>query len=126
MFRQSKGLMVSALALLALGPALAQQEKPPVETAAAESELIPGFVQEFQVDRSDRMTVPVSINGSETYPFIVDTGAERTVIANDLAKRLKLEPGPQLRLATITGPATADSYMIENLSMNTIKVDCSA
>jgi predicted aspartyl protease len=123
MFRQSKTIMASVLALLALGPAVAQQDLTPVETAATEGELIPGFVQDFEVDRSDRMTVPVSINGSETYPFIVDTGAERTVIANDLAKLLKLEQGPQLRLATITGPATADSYMIENLSMNTIKVD---
>ncbi len=81
------------------------------------------FVQEFEVDRSDRMTVPVRINGSEPYPFIVDTGAERTVIASDLAKRLSLEAGPKLALATITGPATADSYLIENLVMNTINVE---
>jgi predicted aspartyl protease len=122
MFRQSKKLMVSALALLALGPAAAQQATPPVETAATEGELIPGFVQEMEIDHSDRMTVPVSINGSETYPFIVDTGSERTVIANDLAKRLRLEQGPQLKLATITGPAVAESYVIEKLAMNTINV----
>jgi predicted aspartyl protease len=127
MFRQGKlrlrPLIASVLALLALGPAVAQEDTPAPLSTGEEGELIPGFVQEFQVDRSDRMTVPVSINGSATYPFIVDTGAERTVIANDLAKLLKLEQGPQLRLATITGPALADSYMIENLSMNTIKID---
>lgn len=118
-------LIVSALALLALGPAAAHQTPlSPVEVPPEEEDtLLPGFVQEFQVDRSDRMTVPVSINGSETFPFIVDTGAERTVIANDLAKKLQLEQGPKLLLATITGPATTDSYMIENLSMNTIKID---
>ena len=123
MLRQSKRVLVGALALLALGPAMAQQEAAIEATVAAEGELIPGFVQEFDVDRSDRMTVPVSINGSITYPFIVDTGAERTVIANDLAKLLKLEQGPQLKLATITGTAYADSYMIENLTMNTINVE---
>jgi predicted aspartyl protease len=123
MLRQSYKLTMSALALLALGPAVAQPDTPPVEAAATDGELIPGFVQEFEVDRSDRMTVPVSINGSATYPFVVDTGAERTVIASDLAKWLKLEQGPQLKLATITGPAVAESYMIENLSMNTIRVD---
>ena len=124
MLRQSKIVLAGALALLALGPAMAQQEAA-IEAPAvlAESELIPGFEQQFVVDRSDRMTVPVSINGSITYPFIVDTGAERTVIANDLAKLLKLEQGPQLKLATITGPAYADSYMIENLTMNTINVE---
>ena len=115
-----------ALAVLALGPAVAQDVPAPLEPAAApvaEGELVPGFVQDFEIDRTERMTVPVSINGSEPYPFIVDTGAERTVIANQLAKRLKLEQGPQLKLATITGPAVADSYMIENLVMNTIHVE---
>jgi predicted aspartyl protease len=123
MLRQSKKLIAPALALLALGPALAQQETHPVGAAATDVELLPGFVQELTIDRTNRMTVPVSINGSVTYPFIVDTGAERTVIASDLAKRLKLEQGGQLKLATITGPAMAESYMIENLSMNTIKVE---
>jgi predicted aspartyl protease len=123
MLRQSKRLLVCALALLAVGPAIAQQDTAVETTAAPETELVPGFVQEFDIDRSDRMTVPVSINGSVTYPFIVDTGAERTVIANDLAKTLKLEQGPQLKLATITGTAFADSYMIENLTMNTINVE---
>jgi predicted aspartyl protease len=123
MLRQSKRLLVSALALAALGPAIAQQGAVAENPVAADGELIPGFVQDFIVDRSDRMTVPVSINGSATYPFVVDTGAERTVIANDLAKLLKLEQGPQLKLATITGTAYAESYMIENLKMNTINVE---
>ena len=123
MLRQSKRLLVSALALFALGPAMAQPDAAVEKPAATEGEIIPGFEQQFVVDRSDRMTVPVSINGSITYPFIVDTGAERTVIANDLAKTLKLEQGPQLKLATITGTAYADSYMIENLTMNTINVE---
>ncbi len=122
MFRQSKKLVAGALALLMIGPAIAQQELAIDSPAMVESELIPGFEQQFEIDRSDRMTVPVSINGSVTYPFIVDTGAERTVIATDLAKALKLEQGPQLKLATITGTAYADSYMIENLTMNTINV----
>ena len=123
MLRQGKRLLVCALALLALGPVVAQPDMVVEKLAVVDSELIPGFVQEFGIDRSDRMTVPVSINGSITYPFIVDTGAERTVIADDLAKTLRLERGPQLKLATITGTAYADSYMIENLTMNTINVE---
>jgi predicted aspartyl protease len=123
MLRQIKRLLVSALALAALGPAIAQHDVVAEKLAIPDGELIPGFVQEFDIDRSDRMTVPVSINGSIAYPFIVDTGAERTVIASELAKLLKLEPGPQLKLATITGTSYSDSYMIENLTMNTIKVE---
>ena len=123
MFRQSRIITAFALAFLVLFPAVAQDETPATDQATPDGELIPGFVQQFDVDRSDRMTVPVSINGSITYPFIVDTGAERTVIATDLAKLLKLEQGPQLKLATITGTVYADSYMIENLTMNTINVE---
>lgn len=123
MAKRKNALLASALALLALGPAVAQQDAPTVPAAAEEGEIIPGFEQEFGVDRSDRMTVPVSINGSAQFPFIVDTGSERTVISNELAKRLKLESGPQLKLATITGPAYAESFLIENLSMNSINID---
>lgn len=123
MLRQSKKLLVSALALAALVPAMAQQDVVAEKPAVVDGELIPGFVQDFVIERSDRLTVPVSINGSATYPFIVDTGAERTVIANDLAKFLQLEQGPQLKLVTITGTTYTDSYMIENLTMNTINVE---
>ena len=123
MIGQNRVITAFALAFLVLSPVVAQDETRAIDQATPEGELIPGFIQEFQVDRGDRMMVPVSINGSATYPFIVDTGAERTVIANDLAKLLKLEPGPQLKLATITGTSYADSYLIENLTMNTINVE---
>jgi predicted aspartyl protease len=113
----------TAIAVVLTGSALASQQ-PASESTAQDLAVIPSsFVQEFEVDRSDRMTVPVRINGSEPYPFIVDTGAERTVIANDLARRLSLEAGPKLALATITGPATAESFVIENLAMNTINIE---
>ena len=40
------------------------------------------ITEQFNIDRSDRMTVQVRVNGSAPVPFIVDTGAERTVIAS--------------------------------------------
>jgi predicted aspartyl protease len=109
----------AAAATLAVSPSAISAQDAGTDLAVVPS----NFVQDFEVDRSDRMTVPVRINGSEPYPFIVDTGAERTVIASDLAKRLALEAGPKLALATITGPATAESFVIENLTMNTINVE---
>ncbi len=69
------------------------------------------------------MTVPVRINNSEPVDFIVDTGAERTVISGDLAQRLALEAGPELRLATISGPTTAPSFYIEELTLKSHKVE---
>ncbi|MEY4998990.1 MAG: hypothetical protein RIS00_1034 [Pseudomonadota bacterium] len=119
--------LVSAVIIGSMLFAATAMSAPTGGPAPAEGEdiaVIPSsFVQEFEVDRSDRMTVPVRINGSEPYPFIVDTGAERTVIATDLARRLALAPGPKLTLATITGRTVSESFLIENLAMNTIKVE---
>jgi predicted aspartyl protease len=112
---------IATIALLLLSPASANNPEPAAPDLA-EIPLPGSATQDLKFDRTDRMTVPVRINGSEPYAFIVDTGAERTVIANDLAKRLALESGPKLSLATITGRTTADSYVIENLNMNTVNV----
>jgi len=79
--------------------------------------------QEFAVDDSQRLTVPVRLNGSKPYPFIVDTGAERTVIAGGLGELLGLESGAELRLATVSGPAVVDSYKVGRLSMSSINVE---
>jgi predicted aspartyl protease len=43
-------------------------------------------------DRRGRMVAPVSINGSGPYRFIVDTGANRSVISQALAQSLGLTP----------------------------------
>lgn len=113
-----------SLAIISAAPLLAfasgqDAASPPV------APLIPelSVVQQFEIDRSDRMTVPVRINNSEPVDFIVDTGAERTVISGDLAQRLALEAGPELRLATITGPAMAPSFYIEELALKSHKVE---
>jgi predicted aspartyl protease len=110
--------LLSAMPLLAVG--VGQQSAP-----TSDVPIIPelSIIQQFEIDKSDRMTVPVRINNSEPVDFIVDTGAERTVISGDLARKLALEAGPELRLATITGPTTAPSYYIEELALSSHKVE---
>ncbi|HEX4874995.1 MAG TPA: retroviral-like aspartic protease family protein [Sphingorhabdus sp.] len=113
-----------SVAVLCTAPLLAfasGQDAPPPADVPVVPEL--SIIQQFEIDRTDRMTVPVRINNSEPVDFIVDTGAERTVISGDLAQRLALEAGPELRLATITGPATAPSFYIEELALNSHKVE---
>lgn len=106
------------LVLLALAaPSMAQ------DVAQEPQEAIDPMVQEFAIDRSDRMTVQVQVNGSEAVPFIVDTGAERTVIANDLARKLALEAGPMLTLATISGKAQVNSFFIEKLTTAAVNLE---
>lgn len=81
------------------------------------------IAQLFGIDRTDRMTVQVRVNGSEAVPFIVDTGAERTVIANDLARKLALDAGPTLTLATISGKYQVNSFFIDTLSTTAVNLE---
>lgn len=105
------------LALLAGTSAYAQEVTEPVDNA------VPAIIEEFGIDRSNRMTVQVQVNGSEAVPFIVDTGSERTVIANDLARKLALESGPILTLATISGQTKVNSFFIDKLTTAAVNME---
>jgi predicted aspartyl protease len=82
-----------ALSLLAAAAAPSAGREAAPEAAA---------VLDFDEDRTERMTVPVTIDGSGPYDFIVDTGAERTAIARELAEDLRLQPGTRARLYSTT------------------------
>jgi predicted aspartyl protease len=113
-----KALIIGLIApLLLQGAASAQSQ------TVAEAEDAPGIIEQFGIDRSDRMTVQVQVNGSAAVPFIVDTGAERTIIANDFAHKLALESGPLLNLATISGPTQVNSFFIEKLTTAAVNLE---
>ena len=96
-------------------------QEPPQLTPDAASD-VPAITEQFGIDRSNRMTVQVRVNGSDAVPFIVDTGAERTVIANDLARKLALEAGPTLTLATISGRYQVNSFFIDSISTASVNL----
>jgi predicted aspartyl protease len=54
-------------------------------------------------DWTSRMTAPVRIEGQGPFPFVVDTGANRTVIAAELAMKLGLPEGELERLHGVAG-----------------------
>lgn len=91
---------------------------PLVEPATA-GEIIP-FIQPFDLDATRRMSVQVMVGGKGPFAFLVDTGAERTVIARELAARLGLVEGAKLRLATIGGSATVPSFRVAALQMSNL------
>lgn len=100
---------------------------PPPAPATAEpsaapeiaSEIVP-FIQPFDLDATRRMSVQVTIGGQGPFAFLVDTGAERTVIARELATRLGLVEGAKLRMATIGGSATVPSFRVAALQMSNL------
>jgi predicted aspartyl protease len=115
MQRSALGFIGLILSTSAMG-----QELPQVTPDAASD--VAAITEQFGIDRSDRMTVQVRVNGSDAVPFIVDTGAERTVIANDLARKLALEAGPTLTLATISGRYQVNSFFINSISTASVNL----
>src|SRR5215210_3958089 len=59
-------------------------------------------------DGHDRMTVPVRIGKDGPYDFLIDTGAERTVLARGLADRLGLVPTGRATMVGIAGSLAVD------------------
>jgi len=73
-------------------------------------------------DRSDRMTVPVRVADSAEFPFVIDTGAERTVISRQLAAHLKLPAGPVRNLITVTGTGKVNTVIVPHLELSGTRV----
>jgi predicted aspartyl protease len=68
-------------------------------------------------DLSARLTVPVTINGSGPYHFVVDTAAERTVISRELAGRLALGAGAGVTVISISGISQAETAIVPLLQL---------
>src|SRR5262245_8067077 len=62
--------------------------QPPAVPGASEVPAIE--VLELENERYRRMTVPVTIGGEGPFRFMLDTGAQATVVSRDLADRLAL------------------------------------
>jgi predicted aspartyl protease len=69
------------------------------------------------LDGYERLTVPVMINGEGPFDFVIDTGANRTVVSQEIAARLQL---PRLGAANIHGVAGVDPA--ETVRVNLLQV----
>jgi predicted aspartyl protease len=74
-------------------------------------------------DATDRMTVGVSIDGRGPFPFVVDTGAERTVISTELAAQLRLAAAPAARLLSLSEESTVPAVLIPRLAVSDTVVE---
>lgn len=70
------------------------------------------------LDRALRMTVPVLINGQGPYQFVVDTGADRTVVSDDLADRLGLPKAGTAKLHAMGGSADVRLVKIDTVQVS--------
>lgn len=109
------------VALLALtiglsGPAQAQTVA--ASPAATDTSTVSDLIATGK-DRALRMTVPVMVNGLGPFQFVVDTGADRTVISQELADRLALPRAGTAKLHAMGGSGTVKLVRIETVQVST-------
>ncbi len=67
-------------------------------------------------DTARRLTVPVHIDGKGPYRFIVDTGADRTVVATEVGTELGLARGARVVLDGVVQTMVTDTVAIRRLA----------
>jgi predicted aspartyl protease len=97
---------------------LTAQAAPPI-AAPPPAAVDPG--EELAFDYHDeRMTVPVAIAGAGPYRFVIDTGAQRTVISRELARRLGLADGPSIGLTAMSGSSRVGTAVIPSIKVSSL------
>jgi len=114
-----KHLLLSIAASAALAIPAAAQQGAPTGSLIERGQGAPGSSETigYAPDSGQRMTVEVSIGGRGPYRFIVDTGAERTVISSELARTLGLGSGGDVTLASVSQISRVPSVMIPELEI---------
>ena len=71
-------------------------------------------------DVASHLMVAVRIDGNGPYHFVVDTGADRTVLATEVAGELGLLRGEKVKLEGVVRAVFADTVLIRTLSFGSI------
>jgi predicted aspartyl protease len=104
-------LLIAPIAAVAFGGGAPLSGQDQAAPSAAEEGTVLGTGE----DRWARMTVPVDIGDRGPFNFIVDTGAERTSIAEELARDLRLGAGKRARLHSMTEVSLIETVLIPEL-----------
>lgn len=75
---------------------------------------------ETAFDEAKRMVVPVYINGRGPFGFVVDTGANRSVVATELVDTCALPPAGQAEVHGIAGAEPANLAAVKRLSVGQV------
>jgi predicted aspartyl protease len=71
-------------------------------------------------DAAKHMRVTVQINGNGPYRFVVDTGADRSVLAADVAADLALLHGSRVMMEGVVRAVAADTVTVRELSFGPV------
>ena len=72
------------------------------------------------VDSSLRMTVPVFLDGHGPFTFVVDSGANVSVLAAEIASLFPFPPGPAVAVHGIAGAMSASTVSVGKLQVGSV------
>jgi predicted aspartyl protease len=116
--RQTLALLGAGVALAAAGRARAAARDPQalslpeVEFKPQTPDVVTTMDDEFR-----RLTVPVYVNGQGPFAFVVDTGANRSLISAGVAEALKLPQGREVTLHSIEGGQSAQTARVASFKV---------
>ena len=125
MSREWKG-WVAALALVIGGGADAAPKKKPIDPQYKMPELTPAQIDDAlaiggeDIDAKkvrSRMTVAVQVNGKGPYRFVVDSGADSSVVGTRMAKLLQLPAGRPVLLNGMTESRQVDRVLVDSFQI---------
>jgi len=105
--------LAAAITSLAATALFAQN---PVPDRSAESAAVTDVLS--YDNKGSLMAVAVTLQGQGPYAFLVDSGAERTVISRELADKLALEHGRDVRVHSMTDVRTLTTARIPELQFS--------
>lgn len=105
----ASSLIAPLLPVVAMFPVLSSQQ---AGVPASEVDVV-----QVSEDRHDRMTVPVRIGANGPYDFLIDTGAQNTVLSIALAGKLSLQPQRKVRLIGVAGISEVDTVTVDEIGL---------
>lgn len=102
-------LLAALVPLAATFPLLAGQESTQPATTVD--------VLAIKTDQHNRMTVQVRIADQGPFRFLIDTGAQNTVLSTALAGRLSLKSSAKARLIGVAGTREVDTVIVDQIDL---------
>ena len=125
-------LATAALCIAALAAQADARPRKPVDPAAKMPPLAPAVIddelaiggEELAARKLEsRLTVEVGVNGTGPYRFVVDSGADTSVIGTRLAGALKLPAGRPVMLNGVTDSRRVDRGLVSSLQVGPSRFD---
>lgn len=110
----------AAVTLFAASSGLAaepSQFATPAAEAGAPATLTDAEILRLELERYRRMTVPVTIQGQGPFRFMIDTGAQATVLSHELAAMLKVEDRRPVVLVGMASRVDTETVGVDGLTL---------